>query len=245
MKTPASLLTWRWIRPLHIVALTLTLTVLPGYAQYQSVSDARKQEEAAKEDATIKAQNEFIGRRFWVVPNPNAISRLKFMEERDLPVPYAKGFVLTEPMSFTVTGFGKGAYGIQNYAQVRFDDGKVAFLKQRSWYGQEDYKHLFEKEYSGTEDHVDYVEYVLTASPSEIAGVERKTKIKAATAAAAWKSRGGVRVGMTAKQVLGSNWGRPESVNRTTGSYGTHEQWVYGGRNYLYFENGILRSIQN
>jgi hypothetical protein len=89
------------------------------------------------------------------------------------------------------------------------------------------------------------VEYVLTASPTAIAVVERKAKAKAAAAATAWKARGGVRVGMTAKQVLSSNWGRPESVNRTTGSYGTHEQWVYGGGNYLYFENGILTSIQN
>jgi hypothetical protein len=56
MKKPASLFTWRWIHPLQLVALTLTLTVLPSYAQYQSVDDVRKQEEAAKEEAMIKAR---------------------------------------------------------------------------------------------------------------------------------------------------------------------------------------------
>jgi len=35
-----------------------------------------------------------------------------------------------------------------------------------------------------------------------------------------------------------------QHINRTTGSYGTHEQWVYGG-SYLYFQNGVLTTIQN
>lgn len=41
------------------------------------------------------------------------------------------------------------------------------------------------------------------------------------------------------------SWGEPESINKTTGSYGTHEQWVYGSYNYLYFENDKLTAIQN
>lgn len=55
----------------------------------------------------------------------------------------------------------------------------------------------------------------------------------------------GVQLGMTQEQVLLSSWGRPERVNRTTNAYGVREQWVYGNRNYLYFKNGILESIQN
>lgn len=56
----------------------------------------------------------------------------------------------------------------------------------------------------------------------------------------------GVRIGMTASQVINnSNWGRPYEVNRTTTAHGTWEQWVYGSRNYLYFTNGILTAIQN
>lgn len=53
-----------------------------------------------------------------------------------------------------------------------------------------------------------------------------------------------VRRGMTAEQCRAS-WGRPRDINRTTGSYGVHEQWVYDGYNYLYFEDGILTTIQN
>ena len=56
----------------------------------------------------------------------------------------------------------------------------------------------------------------------------------------------GVRIGMTSDQVLKeTSWGKPRSVNRTTTTRGTREQWVYGYPNYLYFENGVLTSIQN
>ncbi len=54
----------------------------------------------------------------------------------------------------------------------------------------------------------------------------------------------GVSVGMTAEDALASSWGRPQYKNVTTGIYGTHEQWVYRGNQYLYFENGILTSMQ-
>lgn len=53
-----------------------------------------------------------------------------------------------------------------------------------------------------------------------------------------------VRIGMT-KEMCEDSWGKPESINRTTNTYGTSEQWVYGGGNYLYFDNGKLTSIQN
>jgi hypothetical protein len=62
---------------------------------------------------------------------------------------------------------------------------------------------------------------------------------------AADRRKHGVRIGMTRDDVLASSWGRPFSINRTTNAYGTREQWVYSGGNYLYFDDGILTSIQN
>lgn len=53
-----------------------------------------------------------------------------------------------------------------------------------------------------------------------------------------------VFIGMTANQARLA-WGTPTSVNRTTTRSGTREQWVYGGGNYLYFQDGILETIQN
>jgi hypothetical protein len=55
-----------------------------------------------------------------------------------------------------------------------------------------------------------------------------------------------VFIGMTQQQVLMS-WGRPDRVNTSVGSWGSHEQWVFGdspGASYLYFQNGRLASFQ-
>lgn len=38
--------------------------------------------------------------------------------------------------------------------------------------------------------------------------------------------------------------GRPDKINRTVASYGTHEQWVYSGT-YVYIEDGVLTAVQD
>ncbi len=56
---------------------------------------------------------------------------------------------------------------------------------------------------------------------------------------------GKIWLGMTDKMARDS-WGSPYDINRSVGSYGVHEQWVY--RKYdanLYFENGVLTSWQD
>lgn len=55
--------------------------------------------------------------------------------------------------------------------------------------------------------------------------------------------RGEVAIGFT-KAMCKEAWGSPSSVNTTENKYGKHEQWVYGGGRYLYFENGVLTTIQ-
>lgn len=54
---------------------------------------------------------------------------------------------------------------------------------------------------------------------------------------------GKVRIGMT-KAMCRESWGQPDDVNTSIGSWGTHEQWVYGS-SYLYFEGNKLTAIQN
>lgn len=51
-------------------------------------------------------------------------------------------------------------------------------------------------------------------------------------------------IGMTKSEVENSTWGNPNKINKTTTQYGVHEQWVYSGNRYLYFDDGILTSIQ-
>lgn len=55
----------------------------------------------------------------------------------------------------------------------------------------------------------------------------------------------GVLIGMTQEEVLQSSWGKPKDINKTITKYSTNEQWVYSNYNYLYFEDGILVTIQN
>jgi hypothetical protein len=59
------------------------------------------------------------------------------------------------------------------------------------------------------------------------------------------KKKEGVRIGMSREDALASTWGKPKSINTTTTTRGTKEQWVYGGGSYLYFENGVLTTVQN
>ena len=51
-------------------------------------------------------------------------------------------------------------------------------------------------------------------------------------------------LGMTMYEVeFDSSWGKPEKKNISTGSYGVHEQWVYGYGDYIYIENSIVTGI--
>jgi hypothetical protein len=45
---------------------------------------------------------------------------------------------------------------------------------------------------------------------------------------------------------LAAALGKPEAVNRSVGSFGRHDQWVYrrGGYAYVYTEDGEVRSYQ-
>lgn len=53
-----------------------------------------------------------------------------------------------------------------------------------------------------------------------------------------------VYLGMSSEEA-GGVWGKPDNINRTTGTWGVHEQWIYGQRQtYLYFENSKLTSWQ-
>jgi hypothetical protein len=46
------------------------------------------------------------------------------------------------------------------------------------------------------------------------------------------------------KKMCRESWGDPIDINRTVFAWGTFEQWVYDIDKYLYFEDGILKTIQ-
>lgn len=51
-------------------------------------------------------------------------------------------------------------------------------------------------------------------------------------------------IGMSNLALLAS-YGLPEDINTTTGSWGTHSQYVYPGYRFVYVENGKVTSWQN
>lgn len=74
---------------------------------------------------------------------------------------------------------------------------------------------------------------------------QEKARLAAAADLRRKKRREGVSIGMSQQDVLDSSWGRPQKVNKSTTVYGVREQWVYGGGNYLYFEDGVLTTIHH
>lgn len=51
-------------------------------------------------------------------------------------------------------------------------------------------------------------------------------------------------IGMSESDVLSSSWGEPEKRNVTESANSKKEQWVYSNNKYIYFENGVVTSIQ-
>jgi hypothetical protein len=52
-----------------------------------------------------------------------------------------------------------------------------------------------------------------------------------------------IHIGMNKQQVIAA-WGKPKQVNETLTQNLTHQQWVYGLRSYIYFEDDKLTSMQ-
>lgn len=71
----------------------------------------------------------------------------------------------------------------------------------------------------------------------------RKAAFKWGAATAKDIVEGYVRIGWN-KEKCRMSWGEPHDINTSIGIWGRHEQWCYHS-SYLYFENGILTTIQN
>lgn len=52
------------------------------------------------------------------------------------------------------------------------------------------------------------------------------------------------QIGMKQQEVEASKWGKPKKINTTITKYGKSEQWVYDNFRYVYFDDGIVTSIQ-
>lgn len=217
----------------------------PHDANYITPAEEKAQARQSDRDQAKKRLAAYVGKYFWIVPNTKSFQRAEFYKE----ITYESGgdFVKEEGLfhplrisRFSVIDYAVDFSGMnENYLKIRFEDGMEGFLKLTE---------NSPKFYHGGARY-DFEEYIYSENPTIVDKRQAKQRAAAkAVAQAAAKeraSRGGVRIGMTKSEALRSSWGRPHEINRTTTAGGVHEQWVYGGRNYLYFENGILTAIQN
>lgn len=86
--------------------------------------------------------------------------------------------------------------------------------------------------------------YDLVLKTPEQLEADKKANAARVVARAKQQRKEGVVIGMSEADVLASMWGKPRKVNTTTRANSVRAQWVYSG-GYLYFENGVLTSIQN
>ncbi len=241
-------------------------------AQYATAAEIAAREMAERAEKELAFKNELVGKTLWVVPSSASVSSV-YMFCKDPKEVFetlcSEAFFPTRPTNFQVQELvtGKNWKGYPSYAyKVRFEDGLEAFISAfalgDTWAWR---AHRLSNKLRDVESN--YNNMFFTESPDAIRAAAaqavaeakekeqneqkvlaeaevRREKARLAAAKDA-KRRGGVHIGMSAKQVRASNWGAPYSVNRTTTATGVSEQWVYGGNSYLYFQNGRLTAIQN
>lgn len=87
------------------------------------------------------------------------------------------------------------------------------------------------------------IEQELKTEKTELAKQEKKYIKKYGKKVYKKLKEGYIWTGMTKEMAIISR-GYPKDKNRSVGSWGAHEQWVYDDE-YLYFENGYLKSWQD
>ncbi len=252
-----------------VCAFTLVLPLQLDAAGFENSSDRdfaelRKMVEMRQQELIGKTFYGYFDRRSCRYPYDPAVQSTPTISDRNR-------FVADSPKRFVVDGIvqsqTRGLENVVRYYRVKIEDGSVGFIETSKFRSGNPEKEesirddcLFELEPQEVQARLDKF------ASDKVAKLEAQAeeRRKAEESAAKWKAerraeeearrkkqeaiakRPDARIGMTAKQVIEkTNWGEPESVNRTVTQYGAEEQWVYGLGTYLYFKNGRLTAIQN
>lgn len=205
--------------------LVLPLLAVSCFAGGFTTKDALQQ---TQKESTTQNKQSLVGRVFYY-QSKNCILNIKVTEQNDSD---SNLYTTERPVRMTVKGYVDGEYPDARAYVVEFEDGLRGYIQEPE----------FNPIYIGSNIKKDGPGYcVTTYHPNELS----KYRASARAAAEAQRQKPGVSIGMTTQQVAEqTSWGRPNKVNRTTTANGVDEQWVYNG-GYLYFHNGILRSVQN
>lgn len=187
------------IRISRLTLFIIAASIVQG-SQAQSSAAQRGNAEHAGDTPrpTGSLRPPLVGARFGVVPNGFATQRVPFY-----PADAEGGTRASETTSFVVTDIPAASlsrHPMRRRARITFDSGTEAELKMNPVYRDtREKKDLFDNLYMPNDgDRYQRIEYILAASPDELARFEVRARASAAAAAAARKKRGGVRLGMTA-----------------------------------------------
>lgn len=238
-----------------IYAMCATFAPIAG-AEYVAERNGQEQGVANKNAKLVAAMNAVKGKTFWYRPNPKANARIDFIEPDPsgaLPNGHDTNmFSVKSEISFVIYGYLLGKYN-NYYLKVRFPNGKVGLLRVNPSAVMDPAQYPVIANLYPTDGGRTYEgsEYIYARPPQEeILLAEKNAATQQAAKEMKQKTvaidlRDEVRIGMSAKQALDSNWGKPLNIRRTTTASGTQEQWVYGDSKYLYFDNGLLTVIQH
>lgn len=219
----------------YFLIASLSIFSSAVFSQFES-SD--KQKDKGIDYSILDAE---VGKNFWIKANPKAILRIEFGADLGSYGIQDK-FVVTDDIQFSTISWKLDDLN-RPYFLIKFINGKLAYLPVNIIWQIE--KKAFRDMFDETR-YFDHKEYIFRSEPNAaLLAWRKKSEDESKRAEAEFKSKGGVRVGMTKEQVLKSHWGAPNNINRTVMVNGTSEQWVYGQGQYLYFTNNILTTIQN
>lgn len=149
----------------------------------------------------------------------------------------SNGYEFCVPMSYdtgyrySVSGLNSSNYGNYSYSKMYYEVRLSDMMLSEDYYAQKEAERIAEEKRIAEEQRLK---------------AERKARLtkKYGKTYADLILQGKVRIGMTA-EMCREAWGTPDDINRSSGSWGVHEQWCYDWGGYLYMENGKLTSIQN
>ena len=144
---------------------------------------------------------------------------------------------LTEKKQVTLLDYFDGYFGVCT-------DSICGYMSEL-WIEKDKKIHEFIKVKKQEQKELERLEYEnkLKLKKAEYAKLEKEYIKKYGQKTYKKLKEGNYWIGMN-REMATISLGSPKDINRTVGSWGVHEQWVYE-RRYLYFENGKLTSYQN
>lgn len=191
----------------------------------------------------VREKGNLTGQTFWAYLNR---SSCEFVGPKLLSEPKvlgAKQYRSDHPVKVAVGPVAEDSPAYAKFYKVTIDDSEIAYLS--TGFRVEEANAFTLRNGCALTQSPEQVTAALAAAAEEDARATREAESRDLKRKAQARLPG-VRVGMSAKQVVEStSWGEPDSINRTVTGAGVDDQWVYAGGSYLYFHNGRLRAIQN